>query len=249
MAKDKYDTKKIAKMRIAADICSDIFHELGEALKPGVTMMEIDELSIKLSKKKNVIPAFTGIDGYPASICSSVNDAVVHGLPNDYVLQDMDIVGLDFGVKYKGVCSDMSYTYVLGDVSEEIKRLLNVTKKATLAGIAAAIPGNKTGDIGHEMQSIVEKNGFSVVRELVGHGIGYSVHEDPYVPGYGRKGEGETLYRGQTLAIEAIVNQGSPDIFLDSDDNWTFYTEDGMLSALFEHTIVVDEEPEILTAW
>lgn len=247
----RYDEQKIEKMRIAADICSDIYQEIISSAKPGVTTMELDQLAESLCKKYDVIPAFKGFEGFPATLCISNNDVVVHGFPGDEVLKDADLLGIDMGVKYKDVFSDMSMTIPVGGEykTPEIKRFVETVKKATLAGIAQAIPGNKVGDIGHAMQSVVESAGYTVVQEMVGHGIGYSLHEDPYIPGFGDKGEGETLYKGQTLAIEAIVNQGSRDIVIDADDGWTTYTKDGKLSGIFEHTVIVDQEPEILTKW
>ncbi|MCB9790789.1 type I methionyl aminopeptidase [Candidatus Nomurabacteria bacterium] len=244
-----YDQAKINDMREAGKICSKIFSELGKAISPGVKIIEIDNLAEKLSRDMNVLPAFKGYEGFPASICASLNDIVVHGIPDTTVLSKGDILGVDFGIKYRGVYSDMSFTFPVGKITLREKKLISATKDAVLAGVSKAVPGNKVGDIGAAMQKVVEKAGYSVVREMVGHGIGHHLHEDPYVPGYGRPGRGETLYRGQTLAIEAIVNEGSPEICISAEDGWTTYTEDGMLSALFEHTIVVDETPEILTNW
>ncbi len=249
MSKDKYDTDKIEKMREAGVICSRILKQLQDQVAIGVALIEIDQLAEELCRKEKVIPAFKGYGGFPAVICAGPNDIVVHGIPDDYRLQSGDILSIDFGIKYEGVFSDTSVTLPLGEVTKQAQRLIDVTKEATLAGIREARPGNHVGDIGFAMQNVIESNGFSVVKEMVGHGIGRELHESPYIPGYGNKGKGEKLERGQTLAIEAIVNQGSDQIFISSDDGWTSYTEDGMLSALFEHTIVVDEEPEILTAW
>ena len=247
--KQGYDEEKIEKMTKAGQICSEIFAQVKEKVEVGASLMDIDLYAEELCKKKAVIPAFKGYDGFPGTLCLNINDVVVHGVPIDYELQESDVLGVDFGIKYENVYSDMSVTLIMGEVSDAAKKLVNVAKDATLAGISKALPGNHVGDIGNAMQNIIESNGFSVVREMVGHGIGYSLHEEPYVPGYGEKGEGMELYKGQTLAIEAIVNQGSKDVFISSDDGWTCYTEDGMLSALFEHTIVVDDKPKILTAW
>lgn len=240
----KYDPEKIVKMEEAGVICSEILRNVLSKVSVGVSLIELDQYAEQLCIDNKVIPAFKGYEGFPATLCTGVNDVVVHGIPDDYVLEDGDVLSVDFGIKYKDVYSDTSYTVIIGEVSDEIKKFVNVVKDATLAGIANAKPGNHVGDIGHAMQEIVEKNGYSVVKEMVGHGIGYDLHEEPYVPGYGRKGKGQELYRGQTLAIEAIVNQGLPDIFISIDDGWTSYTEDGMLSALFEHTIVVDQKPK-----
>ncbi|WKZ30776.1 MAG: type I methionyl aminopeptidase [Candidatus Dojkabacteria bacterium] len=245
----KYDREKIKKMEDAGKICSDIMERLVEKAKAGVSLLEIDDLAFDLAKKNNVQSAFLGYEGFPANACIGVNDVVVHGIPTDYELKDGDIVSIDYGIRYKDVFSDMSVTLPIGGVPKEVISLINTTKEATLAGIMAATPGSTSGDIGYAMQNVIESNGFSVVKEFVGHGIGYSLHEDPYVPGYGQPGAGSKLHVGQTLAIEAIVNQGSPEVVIDADDNWTTYTKDGMLSALFEHTIVVEENPKILTDW
>jgi methionyl aminopeptidase len=178
-----------------------------------------------------------------------VNSVVVHGIPDDYVLKKGDIVGIDFGIKYQDVFSDCSVTVTIGEVPKDVKNFVETTKRAVLNAIAQAVPGNCTGDIGNAIQTTVEKQGYSVVREMVGHGIGYQLHEDPYIPGFGQKGHGDKLYRGQTLAIEAIINMGGPEIVISRDDGWTTWTKDGMLSALFEHTVVVDNTPRILTKW
>ncbi|GAB4162756.1 MAG: type I methionyl aminopeptidase [Candidatus Dojkabacteria bacterium] len=244
------DQSKIEKMKIAADICSDIYKQIIAAAKPGTTLLALDKLAEQLCSDNKVLPAFKGYEGFPATLCVSPNDIVVHGIPDQTKIKEGDVLGIDLGIKYQDVYSDMSYTIAVGGYKDEVtKKFVETVKKATLAGIAKAIPGNKVGDIGAAMQEVVESNGYSVVKEMVGHGVGYELHEDPNIPGYGKKGRGELLYKGQTLAIEAIVNQGSADIFIDSEDGWTTYTEDGMLSAIFEHTIIVDEDPVILTKW
>lgn len=245
----KYDKKKISLMRDAGKICSSILKEVVSNAKEGVSLIELNTIAESLCRDHNVTPAFKGYEGFPAAICAGVNDVVVHGIPDQYVLSDGDIVSIDFGIKYHDIFSDVSVTVPVGKVSKEADRLIQTVKEATLAGIAAAKPGNRVGDIGNAIQTVAESSGFSVVREMVGHGIGHKLHESPNIPGYGRPGSGSELYRGQTLAIESIINQGGPEIFISSEDGWTSYTNDGMLSALFEHTIVVDDKPEILTAW
>lgn len=247
----QYDAEKISKMREAAVICSAIYKEIIEHTQPGVTTKELDELAEALCYKYDVLPAFKGYEGFPATICVSPEDIVVHGIPDGTKLKNGELLGIDMGVKYKDVYSDMSMTVAVGGKygNRDAINLVEATKEATLAGIAAAVPGNTVGDIGHAMQSVIESNGYSVVKEMVGHGIGRELHEDPYIPGYGKPGKGEVLYKGQTIAIEAIVNQGSDEIFIDSDDGWTAFTGDGKLSAIFEHTVVVDDIPEILTDW
>jgi methionyl aminopeptidase len=243
------DIDKIEKMREAGNILSEINRELREMAVEGVTLLQIDEKANELCKKFNVIPAFKGYDGFPKTVCVGVNDVVVHGIPDDYKLKDGDIVSLDMGIKYKGVFSDSAITVGVGTISAQAKKLMEATKKAVIEGIKFAKPGNRVGDIGNAMQNAVEREGFSVVREMVGHGVGYELHEEPYIPGYGQKGTGEKLYEGQTIAIEAIINEGTPDIVISKKDGWTSTTKDGKLSSLFEHTVVVGKEPLVLTKW
>jgi methionyl aminopeptidase len=244
-----YDPKKIEKMTRAGEILHMIFKELVAKAKEGVSLIEIDDLANDLCRENKVTPAFKGYEEFPASVCIGVNDVVVHGIPDDYVLKNGDIVSIDFGIKYQDVFSDCSVTVVIGEVSPAVKNFIETTKRSVLNAISMAIPGNHVGDIGNAIQTTVEKQGYSVVREMVGHGIGYALHEEPYIPGFGNKGQGEKLYKGQTIAIEAIINMGSPEIVISRDDGWTTWTKDGMLSALFEHTVVVDNTPRILTKW
>ena len=243
------DIEKIEKMEKAAKICSRILAEVVAAAQPGTTLLQLDILAETKCHENSVKPAFKGYNGYPATINANINDIVVHGIPDSYELVEGDILGIDFGVVYKGVYSDMSVTIPIGEISDSAKNLILVTKKALLAGVDKAVVGNRVGDIGAAMQEIVESAGYSVVREMVGHGVGYDLHEDPTIPGYGKAGTGPTLYDGQTVAIELLVNEGSRGIFLDIDDGWTMFTEDGKLSALYEHTVVVGEEPKVLTQW
>lgn len=245
----KYDSAKIEKMSVAADILHKIFKELISKAKEGVSLNEIDQLAEDLCMKYAVIPAFKGYEGFPKCVCVGVNDIVVHGIPDEYILKNGDIVSIDFGIENEGVFSDCAVTVIVGEVSEEVRKFVETTKKAVLNAVKEAVPGKRTGDIGNAIQETVEKEGYSVVREMVGHGVGYQLHEDPYIPGYGRRGTGEKLYRGQTLAIEAIINMGKPQIKISKEDGWTSRTKDGMLSALFEHTVVVDKTPRILTKW
>lgn len=244
---NRRDPEKIQKMREAGKICATILNELCVSAREGLSLIELDQLAEQLCNENGVRPAFKGFEGYPATINANVNDIVVHGIPDEYELQDGDLLGIDFGIEYKGVFSDASDTVIIGQGSPEMERLINITRTATMNGVSKAIPGGYVGDIGYAIQTTVEKAGYSVVREMVGHGIGHNLHEDPYIPGYGVPETGEKLYDGQTIAIEAIVNQGSPEILISADDNWTTFTEDGMLSALFEHTVVVGKKPEVLT--
>lgn len=234
------------QMRKAGKIAGTILSEVCSKAKVGVSLIELDELAERLCYQNDVIPAFKGYEGFPNTICVGVNDVVVHGIPDDYILKDGDIVSIDFGVIYKKVYSDTAYTVAIGKIDPEIIKFLKVTEKALYEGIKKAIPRNRVGDIGNTVQNIIEKDGYSVVREMVGHGVGYDLHEDPYIPNYGNAGTGPELYDGQTIAIEVIANQGKKEIIF-LDDGWTTKTKDGSISSLFEHTIIVGEKPEILT--
>jgi methionyl aminopeptidase len=247
----KRDEEKIKKMRDAAVICSDIFAQIIKLAKQGAPLIEVDALAESLCYKNNVKPAFKGYEGFPSTICVSPNDVVVHGIPDELKLEDGDLLAVDMGIKYMDVYSDMAITFPIGGSYREPSTQIfaDTVKAAVLAGIDAARVGNRVGDIGHAMQTIVENGGYSVVKEMVGHGVGYELHEDPYIPGFGKPNTGEKLYDGQTIAVEAIINEGTDEIVMDADDGWTTYTNDGKLSAIFEHTIVIGEEPEILTKW
>lgn len=247
--KGYYDVDKIEKMKKAGIILSDILKELRAITKEGVSLIEIDQRAEELCKEYDVLPAFKGYEGFPKTVCVGVNNVVVHGIPDGYVLKSGDIVSVDMGVKYEGVFSDSAITIGIGKISKNAQSLMDATMQSVLNGIKEAKPGKRVGDIGYAMQKAVEDRGFSVVREMTGHGVGYELHEEPYIPGYGDKGTGERLYEGQTLAIEAIINEGKPDIYISREDGWTSTTKDGKLSALFEHTIVVGKEPMILTHW
>ncbi|MCC7289935.1 type I methionyl aminopeptidase [bacterium] len=247
--KEYVDIEKIEKMGIAGDILSNILKKLSDKAGIGVRLDEIDDLAETLCKQNGVLPAFKGYENFPKAVCIGVNNVVVHGIPNEDTLKDGDIVSIDMGIKYQDVYSDCAVTVGVGKISANAQKLLEITKKAAMDAIKEAKPGKRVGDLGFAMQNAAESNGFSVVREMTGHGIGTALHEEPYIPCYGIKGQGERLYEGQTLAIEAIVNEGSPDIRISRDDGWTSTTKDGMLSALFEHTIVVGKQPQILTRW
>lgn len=218
-------------------------------IKEGVSTIELDSLAYKYIIDKGGVPSFKNFKGFPASLCISVNDEVVHGIPNHYKLKQGDIVSIDCGVFYKGFHSDSAYTYAVGEVSEEVKALLKSTKESLYIGIEMAKAGNRLGDVGHAIQSWVEKKGFSVVRELVGHGIGKSLHESPEVPNYGKRGQGFKLQDNLVLAIEPMVNLGKKNIFQDND-GWTIRTVDKKPSAHFEHTVLINKNtPEILTTF
>jgi len=235
-------------MRKAGRIAADILQKVCSEAVAGISLIELDDLAERLCYQNDVLPAFKGYLDFPNTLCVGVNDVVVHGIPDEYVLKDGDVVSLDFGIKYKKVMSDTAYTVIIGNASEDVKKFIKTVEESLYKGIKQAIPGNHVGDIGYAIQQTVEAKNYNVVREMVGHGVGYALHEEPYIPGYGKKGQDMKLYDGQTLAIEAIINKGGKEIFTE-DDGWTTKTQDGELSALFEHTIIVGEEPEILTRW
>lgn len=239
--------REIAVMREAGRIAAQVHEELRKAIRPGITTRELDALAERLIRQAGAIPTFKGYRGYPASICTSVNDEVVHGIPGDRVLREGDIVAIDLGVTYKGYVGDCAYTWPVGQVSPEVERLLQVTREALERAIAECRPGRRLGDIGYAVQSYVESHGFSVVREYCGHGIGANMHEDPQVPNYGRPGTGLVLRPGMVLAIEPMVNTGTWMTRV-LPDQWTVVTADGGYSAHFEHTVAItDHGPEILT--
>lgn len=239
--------EQIAHIRVSCEIASQVLREVIAAVKPGITTKDLDALAASLAKARGTEPSFTGYLDYPAAICVSVNDEVVHGIPGARVLKLGDIVGLDFGVKYRGYFSDLARTVTVGEVSDDAKRLIDVTSKALDRGIAAIKPGAMTGDVGQAVQSYVEEQGYSVVRDLVGHGVGTAVHEPPAIPNYGKAGSGTQFVPGMVVAIEPMVNIGRAAVRL-LDDGWTFKTKDGSLSAHFEDTVLVTERGhEILT--
>lgn len=239
--------KEIEWMRQGGKILARILNALEEKTKPGVSTSDLDRFAENLAKKFGAKPSFKGYQNYPASLCVSVNNEVVHGFPRKRVLEEGDIVGLDFGLLYKGYYTDMARTVKVGKISSLARRLISVTKKSLDLGIAQVRPGNRIGDISFAIQNYVESNGFSVVRDLVGHGVGEKVHEPPQVPNFGEKGKGVKLVKGMTLAIEPMVNAGRPEIKL-LPDGWTFVTSDGSLSSHFEHTVAVTKNGfEILT--
>ena len=225
-----------------------VLKRMEEVVRPGITTMEIAQEAGLMARALNVVPAFKGYNGYPAVICVSVNEEVVHGIPSDRrILKEGDIVGLDFGALHNGFYADAAVTLPVGELSRETKRLLDVTRDALYIGIEAALVGNRIGDISHAVQSHVESSGFSVVKVFVGHGIGRNLHEEPQIPNYGESQWGVRLKKGMTLAIEPMVNAGSDGVHV-LDDGWTAVTSDGSFSAHFEHTIAVTENgPKILT--
>jgi len=234
-------------MRQAGKILTKIMRRLQESVAVGMTTAEIDCLAADLIHKEKVIPAFKGYKGYPATICTSVNDEIVHGIPGQRKLKDGDIISLDLGINYQGYFSDMAITLPLGRVRAPVKKLIEVTKKSLTEGIKAARVNNRLSDISCAIQSYVERNGFSVVRQFVGHGIGKNLHEAPEVPNFGRPHQGAVLQSGMVIAIEPMVNIGSWECSV-SENGWTAVTDDGSISAHFEHTVAITQAgPEILT--
>ena len=238
---------EIEKMRKSNAIVAVILEELRKKIRPGVKTIELDRLSEELALKKGARPAFKGYRGYPYSLCASVNSEVVHGMPSDKELKEGDIVSLDFGILNDGYYGDAAVTVPVGEITPAAKRLLRVTEESLYRGIAEVKAGNRIGDISAAIQGHVEAAGYSVVRDLVGHGIGKSLHEDPQVPNYGTSGRGVELKPGMVFAIEPMVNEGTYRVEI-LRDGWTVVTADGKLSAHFEHTVAITESgPDILT--
>jgi methionyl aminopeptidase len=234
-------------MREAGRIVALTHKELQKAVHPGITTKELDQIADDFIRKQGALPSFKGYHGYPASICASVNEVIVHGIPGDRVLQEGDIISIDIGANIHGFHGDSAWTYAVGEISETAQKLLDVTEAALFKGLEQAKDGNRLSDIGHAVQTYVESHGFSVVREFVGHGIGRQMHEDPSIPNYGPPGRGPRLRTGMTLAIEPMVNVGSHHTKT-LQDNWTVVTADGSLAAHFEHTVAVTPDgPDILT--
>ncbi|HEY8498168.1 MAG TPA: type I methionyl aminopeptidase [Limnochordales bacterium] len=238
---------ELARMRAAGRIVGQLLLEIERRIRPGVTTEQLDRFAEEFIRQRGGVPSFKGYRGYPASICTSVNEEVVHGIPAPRKLREGDILSVDVGVWFDGYHGDGARTFPVGEVDEAARRLLEVTERALYAGIEQARPGRRLSDIGHAIQQVVEAAGFSVVREFVGHGIGREMHEDPQVPNYGPPGRGPRLRPGMTLAIEPMVNEGVSDVTI-LEDNWTAVTVDGRRSAHFEHTVAVTEDgPVVLT--
>jgi len=240
--------EEIERIRESNHIVADILSALREKVKPGITTGELDTYSEELARKRGAIPAFKGYMGYPYSLCISVNSEVVHGLPSyERALVSGDIVSLDFGVYYNGYYGDAALTVPVGDVSVEAARLIGITERGLYEGIRQAKAGNRLGDISAAVQGCVEAAGFSVVRDFVGHGIGKNLHEEPQIPNYGVRGRGVELKAGMVLAIEPMVNEGTYKVKV-LENGWTVVTEDGKLSAHFEHSVAITKNgPDILS--
>ncbi len=238
---------EIEKIRKSNEIVSEILQILESEVQPRVNTLYLNDLSEKLAREKNAIPAFKGYRGFPYSLCASVNNVVVHGFPNKVSLKEGDIVSLDFGVFFDGYYGDAAKTVPVGKISKSTRLLTQVTEASLYKGIEKAVPDGRLSDISHAIQSYAEAGGFSVVRKFVGHGIGTKLHEDPQIPNFGKPGMGIRLKSGMTLAIEPMINEKGHDVEV-LEDGWTAVTKDGCLSAHFEHTIAItDEGPVILS--
>lgn len=238
---------QIDKMKRAGEIVA-LTHELmRKNICDGVTTKELDRIAEEFIRSKGAIPSFKNYNGYPASICASVNDVVIHGIPGSYTLKNGDIVGIDIGAYIDGYHGDSANTYGVGEISKEASDLIAAAKGGFEAGLKMAVDGNRIGDISAAIQKYVEERGYSVVREFVGHGIGAQMHEEPEVPNYGKSGRGPRLAPGMTLAVEPMINAGGREIYM-LDDDWTIVTADGSLSAHYEHSIAITKnEPVLLT--
>ena len=239
--------QEIEIMRQAGKIAAEALLRLSKMIRPGITTGKLDSLALSYIKKYRAKPVFLGYHGFPASICTSINNEVVHGIPGLRRLMEGDIISIDIGVSFKGYCGDAACTFPVGDVSPLAQRLIEATRGALVQGIKKAVPGNHLYDISHAIQTFAEEHGFSVVRNYVGHGIGSAMHEEPQVPNFGLPGKGLVLEEGMVLAIEPMVNSGSWEVKT-LKDGWTVVTRDKGLSAHFEHTVAILENgPEILT--
>ena len=240
--------RELKVMREACRISAEALKLAGSAVEPGVTTAELDKIAEKYILSQGAIPNFKNYNGYPATACISINNEVIHGIPSKKrVIQAGDIVSIDLGACFEGYHGDNAATFACGDISEEAKRLIDTTRESLYEGIAAAVSGGRLGDIGAAVQQYVEKRGYSVVRQFVGHGIGTKLHEAPEVPNFGTQGRGIRLMPGMTLAIEPMINMGHYDVKV-MPDGWTVLTKDGSLSAHFEHTIVITPDgPQIMT--
>ena len=238
---------EIEQMRRAGSLVGQVLERLREHVAPGVSTRELDAIAENMICSRGGVPSFKGYRGYPASICASVNNEIIHGIPGDRMLVDGDIISIDCGAMLGGYHGDAAMTFPVGHVSAEAEKLMTVTREALNAGIAMARLKMRLGDIGNAIQRHVEANGFSVVRDFVGHGIGRHMHEDPQIPNFGPAGMGMRLWTGMVLAIEPMVNAGGHEVVV-LDDGWTACTRDGSLSAHFEHTVAItDDGPEVLT--
>ncbi|MBP5540494.1 MAG: type I methionyl aminopeptidase [Bacteroidales bacterium] len=243
--------EEIELIRDSARLLGKAIAEVGRHIRPGVTTAYLDQIGEQYIRDNGGKPLCKGFEGFPAAFCISVNDVVVHGIPsNDIFIKEGDNVSVDCVIEYNGYVSDSSYTFACGELSPEVQRLLKVTKEALYIGIDKCKPGNRIGDIGHAIQQHCEKNRYSVVRELCGHGVGFKMHEDPNVPNYGVQGTGALLKEGMVIAVEPMVCMGSKNVKFSKEDGWTCRTRDGKPAAHFEHTVAITKDgPDILTTY
>jgi methionyl aminopeptidase len=240
-------TQEIERMARAGELVADTIALLGEHIQPGITTAELDRVAENFIRERGGTPTSKGYRGFPAATCISPNAMVVHGIPGDHRVEEGDLISVDVGITLNGLVADSAYTFAVGEVDDESARLLTVGKQALEAGIEQARAGNRVGDISHAIQEVVEGAGFSVVRSLVGHGVGRSYHEEPQIPNFGEPGRGLLLQTGMTLAIEPMITAGGPDVYL-HDDEWSISTTDGSMAAHFEHTVAIgDSPPRVLT--
>ena len=241
------NSREIEAMYLSGQIVAKMHKELRDFIKPGITTGEIDKFCEKFIRSQGAIPAQIGYQGYPFATCTSVNDVICHGFPSKQVLRDGDLITVDTVVEYNGFMGDSAWSYKVGEVSEEVNKLMDITKECLYLGIKKAVIGNRLGDIGHVIQEHAEKNGFSVVREFTGHGIGRDMHEDPMVLHYGQSGRGQRLQEGMVITIEPMINTGDWKSKIDGD-GWTARTKDGSLSCQYEHTLAITKDgPRVLT--
>jgi methionyl aminopeptidase len=240
---------EIDQMRVSGQLLSKTHGEIAKWVKPGITTKELDKIAEIFIKDHGAVPSFLNYNGFPASLCISVNETVVHGIPGSYLIKEGDIVSIDCGVLLNGFHADSAYTYPVGNVAPEVLALLKATKQALQEGIALAYPGKRIGDVSYAIQHYVEQRGYSVVRELVGHGVGKNLHERPEVPNYGRRGNGLLIQNGLVIAIEPMINLGKRDV-VQERDGWTIRTKDYKPSAHYEHTVAIHNgAPETLTTF
>ncbi len=239
--------REVELLKIAGNIVYQTHQYLKPYIKEGITTKELDKLAEDFIRSKDATPSFKGYEGFPSTLCTSVNSEVVHGFPSDRKLKNGDIISIDIGACYKGYHGDSAWTYTVGEVDEKTRKLLEDTKKSLFVGLEQVKPGNRIGDIGYAIEQYAHKHSLGVVRELCGHGVGTSVHEDPEVPNYGIPNTGPRLKEGMVIAVEPMLTMGSPRIYV-HDNDWTIDTQDGSLSAHFEHTVVVTKDGyQILT--
>jgi methionyl aminopeptidase len=239
--------REIEKMAATGALVAETIAYVGTQIRPGITTDELDSAAGDFIREHRGIPTSEGYKGYPKAVCISPNDVVVHGIPDEYEVGEADLVTIDVGVTLDGYIADSAYTFGVGEIDAESQRLLDVAQEALASGICEAVVGNRVGDVSHAIQEVVEGGGFSVVRSLVGHGVGRYYHEDPHIPNFGEPGRGPRLSEGMTIAIEPMITAGSSEVLM-MDDGWTIRTADGSLSAHFEHTVAITGDgPRILT--